>query len=626
MARKKWNNTPLLLFAFFAYAFPFENANAEEGAVTVLESAFFKPSQEHPIPPLSLDPESYFTTPLLKLSSNTHTQVTLKAQDQDTIQDKVHPCHPRQVHLSLGNRQATNIKTSMTVSFSIPFRLDEMCHPNNIQLYVKYGRVGDEDKDETLNGASMKEYIAFLHGNEDEYLNSSSNKQKMRQYNATSPATNEYFMSDFIYHVPLENLDPEIYWYSIHVESIDKLNNKHVADYPWVEEGSKEKEQSIAIQRHLRGVRVGDGGSGGTSGSTSMSGTRSWSVDSIEASIFSIATKRNTFTTKTTSSSPTQFAIVGDLGQTYNSTVTMLHILSEIDQQRQQQQQASEIVMLCAGDMSYANSIQPQWDNWFELMEPVIATIPLMVAVGNHEIECDALTDMPFAAYESRFFMPNRINDAIIQPVRKDEYDQRWGCATPSVFEGDYDYGNAFYSFERDLVKVIVLSSYSDTSVHSNQYNFLWNELKSVDRTKTPWVMVMMHSPFYNTFDAHNNERQSLDMQASMESLFRDYGVNIVLSGHVHAYMRSKPMYKGQVDESGKSPIYMIVGEGGNREGHVQDYLLPDPEPWVAVRDKSVYGFGMLNVMNATTAHWKWNMNGREDAFKDDVWITNQFL
>ncbi len=592
---KKWDFSLLVkfLWAFFAFAFH-EHANAEEGAVTVRESAFFQSSNEHPLPPLFLEPEAYFTTPL---ESSSHTQ-----------EANAHPCHPRQVHLSLGNRQKfsvneeaqTNEKTSMTVSFSIPFRLDEMCHPSKIQLYIEYGRVGGE-VDELSDGASMKRYISFQ-DNEHEHLNSSSNNHKMRQYNATSPVTNEYFMSDFLYHVPLENLDPDIYWYSIHVESKHRLRSQSKSK--WVEERRNEKDQSVALQRHLR--------SGG--------------VYTRASSIFSIETKRNTFTTRTTPSTPTQFAIVGDLGQTYNSTITMFHILSEIEQQVHQQQQSSELMMLCAGDMSYANSIQPQWDNWFELMEPVIASIPLMVAVGNHEIECDARTAMPFTAYESRFFMPNRIEDAIIQPVRKDEYDERWGCATPSVFEGDYDFGNAFYSFERGLVKVIVLSSYSDTSVDSNQYNFLVNELKSVNREETPWVMIMMHTPYYNTFDAHNNERQSLDMQSSMESLFRDYGVNIVLSGHVHAYMRSKPMYKGKVDESGKSPIYMIVGEGGNREGHVKEYLRPDPEPWVAVRDKSVYGFGMLNVMNATTAHWKWNMNGMEDAFKDEVWITNQFL
>ena len=146
-----------------------------------------------------------------------------------------------------------------------------------------------------------------------------------------------------------------------------------------------------------------------------------------------------------------------------------------------------------------------------------------------------------------------------------------------------------------------------------------------------------MHTPFYNTFANHGNERETVDMKASMEPLFQRYGVNIVLSGHVHAYMRSRPIYRGQVMEDGRAPIYMIVGEGGR--GHAKNYLNPDtPEPWVAVRDKSVYGFGLLNIMNATTAHWTWNMNAAnrsssdmgedEDAlvFQDDVWFTNQFL
>ncbi len=191
---------------------------------------------------------------------------------------------------------------------------------------------------------------------------------------------------------------------------------------------------------------------------------------------------------------------------------------------------------------------------------------------------------------------------------------------------GTYDYGNAFYSFDYGLVKTIVLSTYSDSKRGSNQYNWLLHELKGTDRVQTPWLIVMMHNQFYTTFKGHNNEKETMVMRDAMEELFRKYQVNFVFSGHDHAYMRSKPMFLGKVDKSGKSPIYLIVGEGGNRENHSRSYLNEEPEDWVGVRDKNVYGFGTMDFLNETFAHWNWIMDDLPgDKFEDDVWFEHQY-
>ncbi len=89
--------------------------------------------------------------------------------------------------------------------------------------------------------------------------------------------------------------------------------------------------------------------------------------------------------------------------------------------------------------------------------------------------------------------------------------------------------------------------------------------------------------------------------------------------------MRSKNVYNSIVDKKG--PIYVIVGEGGNREHHVKYYLHDIKEDWVEVRDKSVYGFGTLEVVNKTSAHWKWIMDSNYGgfSFSDDVWLSNTF-
>ena len=68
----------------------------------------------------------------------------------------------------------------------------------------------------------------------------------------------------------------------------------------------------------------------------------------------------------------------------------------------------------------------------------------------------------------------------------------------------------------------------------------------------------------------------------------------------------------------------MIVGEGGNREGH-SEFLNQEAEEWVAVCDNKVYGFGTLEVVNASHAFWRWIANGEDDGFSDEYWFRNHY-
>jgi len=62
-------------------------------------------------------------------------------------------------------------------------------------------------------------------------------------------------------------------------------------------------------------------------------------------------------------------------------------------------------------------------------------------------------------------------------------------------------------------------------------------ELKRVDREKTPWLIVLMHIPLYNSNGAHYMEGES--MRSVFESWFIKYKVDVIFAGHVHAYERS---------------------------------------------------------------------------------------
>ncbi len=61
-------------------------------------------------------------------------------------------------------------------------------------------------------------------------------------------------------------------------------------------------------------------------------------------------------------------------------------------------------------------------------------------------------------------------------------------------------------------------------------------DLARVDRSRTPWLIAVLHAPWYNSNAAHqlNGDR----MMAAMESLLYEARVDLIFAGHVHAYER----------------------------------------------------------------------------------------
>ncbi len=73
-----------------------------------------------------------------------------------------------------------------------------------------------------------------------------------------------------------------------------------------------------------------------------------------------------------------------------------------------------------------------------------------------------------------------------------------------------------------------------------------------------------------------------------MEDLLFEYGVDLLVAGHVHAYERSVPSLRGHPHKCGIT--HLTVGDGGNREGLDPDYVHPTPS-WSAVKEAS-FGAG----------------------------------
>jgi len=151
--------------------------------------------------------------------------------------------------------------------------------------------------------------------------------------------------------------------------------------------------------------------------------------------------------------------------------------------------------------------------------------------------------------------------------------------------------------------------------VDSEQYAWLVKDLMRVNRRDTPWIIVGMHAPWYNS--NHNHYGEGEKMRQAMEPLLYEHGVDFIISGHVHAYERSEHVYDFDLDECG--PMFINIGDGGNREGLDFDYYKqPD---WSAVREPS-FGHGILDLLDETHARFTWHRNQDGAQVADSVAIT----
>jgi hypothetical protein len=307
------------------------------------------------------------------------------------------------------------------------------------------------------------------------------------------------------------------------------------------------------------------------------------------------------------------FGVIGDIGQTENSVLTVNHLMNE-----------PEVSMILhAGDLSYADCNQELWDSYGLMIEPLSSVKPWMVCPGNHEIEFNG-TDYSnlFTAFEKRYRMPYvkpaEFGNVIIKSPINSKTGQPY--CTPSVFQTEYNFGNSFYSFETGLAHIIFLNSYTNSSPSSQQFNWLQNDMLSVDRTVTPWLIVVMHCPWYSSNKNHYADEQTVLMREYMESLFYKYSVNIVFNGHVHDYERSYPVFMNNTDEYGT--VYITIGNAGNLEGLDNKYV--DKPVWSAFRNGTEYGYGTLNIIDSKKMFWKWYINdGKQMIFRDKVLLCN---
>lgn len=297
-----------------------------------------------------------------------------------------------------------------------------------------------------------------------------------------------------------------------------------------------------------------------------------------------------------------KFAIVGDIGQFDHSMETMQHLRTH--------KKGVEAMML-TGDLAYPEFDERRWDTFMDFMDDYsyIDEIPMHITAGNHDVGKDEGGSKIFMAIEKRFRMPQAKPPQL--GLYEGPVDQRLNLDHID-YPLPYEYGNSYYSFRYGASHHIVLNSYASIEPGSEQHTWFLKELASVDRTITPWLFVMFHVPIYNTFAEHQRDAQRFAAIDHVEPLLVEHKVNMVWNGHVHAYLRTKNVAFGKEEKNG--PVHIVVGAGGRAAK--AEFVNEEPEEWVAVRDASWYGYGIVEICNKTHLRWDWVHTGLESTYR----------
>eukprot|EP01083_Nonionella_stella_P115006 340545_1 len=284
---------------------------------------------------------------------------------------------------------------------------------------------------------------------------------------------------------------------------------------------------------------------------------------------------------------PFGFIMYGDQGTTTASFQHIEAVQKEIDNDRDMMK-----LVLHIGDLSYAWGNGYNWDKWGNMISSVATSVPYMISIGNHEY-CH--------------LSPPNDGGPDVSGAPGDGYHPSWGnfhddssgeCGVPSYHRFDAEIGENsnsifWYSFNYESVHFIVLSSEHNYSKNTRGYNFLMNDLKDINHTVTPWTIVNIHRPLYQS-EIYNDDNIVDDhLLQLLEPMFYEYDVDVVLAGHFHSYERTCEVYNYScIGRDNGGIVHLTMGAAGWELDNAKYSV----DPYVVFRNEIDFGYGKFLV------------------------------
>jgi hypothetical protein len=256
------------------------------------------------------------------------------------------------------------------------------------------------------------------------------------------------------------------------------------------------------------------------------------------------------------------------------------------------------------GDISYATGYIAVWDFFLDMIAPVAGSVLYLTTVGNHETD-DYSTSSIFRNSDSGGEC-GVITTGLLPMPEPATTNQPW------------------WSYKVGLIHMVGISTEHDFTIGSAQWKWLEEDLKSVDRTVTPWIVFGGHRAMYINSDYGGTNSSDIyvmnELILNIEPLLYKYQVNVGFSTHNHVVQRHSAVKDKVViqaaeeihdENTGKTIYYhddpqatvqMVVGTGG--AAFTKNSISPPP-----VWNEKVfyeYGYARVSAVNASFLNWEW--------------------
>lgn len=277
-----------------------------------------------------------------------------------------------------------------------------------------------------------------------------------------------------------------------------------------------------------------------------------------------VSSTERSFKTPDRGQSEATFLVTADMGYDKEGEATETRSLME-------NLKRDSNMVIHAGDIGYADDsmfrglcavefcYEAVYDRWMTWMENITDHLPYMVAAGNHESECHS----PACEVSSE------IKRSL---ANFSAYNARWSM--PSLESGGV--GNMWYSFDYAGIHFVAINTETDfAGAGEENYGdaggtfgqpaghfgsdgeyerWLETDLKRASSMNPrPWIIAFGHRPWF-TKDGVGRDNATKEAHAS---LFKKYGVDLYINGHVHSYHRLLPL-RGNTE----TPTITVGGAG----------------------------------------------------------------
>ncbi len=185
---------------------------------------------------------------------------------------------------------------------------------------------------------------------------------------------------------------------------------------------------------------------------------------------------------------------------------------------------------LLGGDLTDLGYDANDWGQFMEAAGKMFSEIPLLPTLGNHD----------GSMYLNFFALP---------------------------VNGPTDLQKEFYSFDYGNAHFVVLNSNNNTNAAAKQW--LQEDLQN---TEKKWKFALFHHPAYPAFD--DNKTIDDSIRENWVPILEQNQVDIVFVGHQHEYMRTHPIYQGEVqtDPAAYGIVYVMGNAGSKTYGGGADF------------------------------------------------------